>query len=460
MGQDQAINTTTQAAAPSTQAATLLSQTLDDVFAADDPLPYIDQLIIQLDPVALGDLLTEFQLVLESLGSFFLGLKVMEAVRFVEARDHLQRASQGFSQTGLEELRDLAIGFGTYAEAIIELQAYNVGKAQEIFAETREYLRKAGKFGQRFAPIIDHMHPDQLYVQGVQALMTRDLGTAKTLIEQASDAAEKVAHTYYEPESPDHFSFLGFAHFYKAYYTFVQAFNDFNEFKYDNLAKEINLKADALQAKEFLGKGNHENVFVRYLICLTNGIIELLDVIVRLSALLRDVLDSNYRPDPLVYDTLRQGIRRASNDFSQAGQQAAVILRFCDQLFSQVANLERLAKPRNPESPRETAARESFAKFQEAALESLSEPLRQLGTWSILTTALVALSVVLILVGAVGALFVNTQVGVLTSVSSLVTSIVSSVLFFELRRARVEVKESRRDILKQLKEASERFFSR
>ena len=75
-------------------------------------------------------------------------------------------------------------------------------------------------------------------------------------------------------------------------------------------------------------------------------------------------------------------------------------------------------------SLQEQAAFDAFNRSQELALQTLNAPLQQLTRWSIVTLALVALSVILVLAGAAAALFLNTQVGVLTAVTSTISSIV------------------------------------
>jgi len=109
-------------------------------------------------------------------------------------------------------------------------------------------------------------------------------------------------------------------------------------------------------------------------------------------------------------------------------------------------------------SLREQAAYELFRGFQDATLETLNSPLRQLKNWSTVTIMLVSLSVILIIAGAASALYGMTQVGVLTSVSSILSSLISAVLFSQLKQARQEVQESRQKILDEFKAASDRFF--
>jgi len=109
-------------------------------------------------------------------------------------------------------------------------------------------------------------------------------------------------------------------------------------------------------------------------------------------------------------------------------------------------------------SLQEQAAFDAFNRSQELALQTLNAPLQQLTRWSIVTLALVALSVILVLAGAAAALFLNTQVGVLTAVTSTISSIVSGLLFGQLRNAQQAVQSSQQNVLQQLRAASDRLF--
>ncbi|MCI0348950.1 MAG: hypothetical protein L0Z53_05945, partial [Acidobacteriales bacterium] len=353
------------AAAPLVPLQDMLEKILDKVFATDDRLACVERLLRELDGQALGDARATVQSALEALGDFFLGIRALEATRFGEAREHLAKAAQGFDAIGQTERRDVAIGLGTYARAVFELKAMNVGLAQQLLSEVRDYLKKAGRFAQPYEEMIDHMEPDQLFVQSFQAQMARDFGTAKVLTEQASDAALAVAQKYYAPETPPHNFFLGYSHYMKACYTVNKSFNDFNVFKFDSLCSDKDVKLDALRAREFLAKSD-QNALTAQLIPMTDGFQELLDLILQLSPMLQDLFRSTFKPELSIYNSLRQGIGRASEYFSQAGPQAAPLFRLCDQLSGQVDNLERLAKPSSPEvgapgpSLRETAAHESY----------------------------------------------------------------------------------------------------
>ncbi len=455
-----------QLTAPSAQSSMMVGQVIDYVLEADDPLPLISRMLDELDPQKAGDAYPTVKLVLESLGSFILGVEALKKPdTYAEAGQHFQSAVDGFDQAGETELRDVAIGVGTYGAANRELQVYNISRALELVTQAREYLRKAGKYGQKFESMIDRMQPDHLFLQGVQALYARDFDKAKPLIEQASRAAEKFAQDHCEPDSVEYFFFSGYAYYFRSFYTVNRAFNDFNQFKYDTLAGEINLRGDAVQAKELLSKSDRKLPIVEILIYASEGNRELLDLFTRLAEIMRGVMDSTFKPSPQTYDDLRQRIRRANDFFGRVGADGVPMIRLCAQLADQVNNLERLAKPVPVEVPaagpslREKASYENFLKFQEETLQTLRQPLQQLNRWSMLTVFLVTLSVLLIIVGAAGTLFGNTQVGLLTSTSSILSSLVSSVLYFQLRQARNEVKDSRAPLLQLFKEASERFFT-
>jgi hypothetical protein len=455
--------TTTQTDTLSTNDSAVLDRVIDDVFSADDSLVQVDNLLAHLDP-ALGTLLPLMETLLQSLGSYLLGLQYIRAGNFQESRDQLKLSVEGFDQIGQSELRDAAIGFAMYAEAAIEARRGNIGRAQELLKNVREYLRKAGKFGQMFQGIIDHMEPENLFIQAIQALTARDFGNGKALIEQASQASEKLAKNYYEEDTPAYYTFMGMARYYKAVYEVYRSLNNFTELNYDVLASEINLTRDAVQAADLLKKGPTDQPLVKALAVTAEGSVEVLELISHLAPMMQMTLNSTFKPDPKVYEDLRKRIRRANECYAQAGDQAATLLRFCDQLSNQVNNLERLAKPSALKveavslSIKETAAHDTFQRIQTLLIESLDNPLKQLSRWSTLTLGLVCLSVLLVLAGAASAMFLNTTVGVVTSISSVVTSLISSVLYFQLRQARIDVKEARAEVIRQYKESSERFF--
>ena len=96
--------------------------------------------------------------------------------------------------------------------------------------------------------------------------------------------------------------------------------------------------------------------------------------------------------------------------------------------------------------------------FHQMTLESFQESQMQLGHWSILTLVFVAMSLFLVLAGAVSAIFGNAQVGTLTSVSSIITGAISSLLFVQLQRTQKTVTDSQTSVIGQYKEAIERLY--
>jgi len=420
MDEKEALTKDGSSSALSVKGSVLADQLIESAFSESTPDLSLARLQRQLDELASyqpGEAKPLIEKLIDSMGHFFLGVKAMQAQNFSVVGDHFRAAAHGFDETHQMELRDAAAGLAIYGTAIAELQASNIGRALELFKQVRDYLNRAGKFGQTFKQLVDQMQPENLFIQAMQMMVTtRDFAGAKTLIEQAAQAATKVADDYYEPGTPLHYMFLGAAHYYKAFYMVIRTFTDLNQFKYDSVAAEIDLKRDAVQASEYLSKADTNNQIVGSLFHVSQGHIELLELFPEFASLMQKVLNSSFKAEPGAYSPFRQRVRRANEHYAQAGPSAAI-------------------------------------------LDSLKEPLQQLSRWSILTLCLVGLSVGLVIVGAASALFWHTQTGLLTSVSSLLTSIISGMLLVQLRKAEAEVKLSRADILKQFQAASDRFFA-
>jgi CheY-like chemotaxis protein len=109
-------------------------------------------------------------------------------------------------------------------------------------------------------------------------------------------------------------------------------------------------------------------------------------------------------------------------------------------------------------SPREVVLNE-VKDYWKMAQKALNEAQIQERRWSAITIVLVALSVILILVGALAALFGYAQAGTLTSISSVITSAVSILLFRQLNKMQENtrnrlknVEQNFRDTMEQLKE--------
>ncbi len=332
---------------------TLVVEAIDEIFEIDEPtaaLSLVDAKMRQLDPQKAGVAYETMHIALQAMGSFFQAIRsVQNEGDFAKAHDQLKVAVEGFDQIGHEELRDLSVGLGAYTLAVIELQQLNVGRALELFEEMKEYLRNAGKFSQRFEVLIDHTKPEALYLAGAKALLSADIATAEALFQQASQAAEKVAQDYYPVETAMHSLFQGMAQYYRAYFRYFKAWNDFIRFEYDRLVAEEDLAREAALACEFLEKHNARNVSVSatYIWRLSRILHHLLESIGEFAYIMQGIFHSTFKYDLGTLNNLRRKIRAASASAAEAGPQAVSFVRFCDQLTSQVNNLERLARPRS-----------------------------------------------------------------------------------------------------------------
>lgn len=89
-------------------------------------------------------------------------------------------------------------------------------------------------------------------------------------------------------------------------------------------------------------------------------------------------------------------------------------------------------------------------------LESLAMPLKQQKQWFKLTIFFVALSISLLLVGSLGAIFWNVQVGTLTSISSVLSGLISSLLYRQLQKSQKAVETSQQKVLELYAEATQK----
>lgn len=326
----------------------LLAKTTNEVFKAEeeDALKLIEGMIKALDAEALGNDFEPQRIALESLWNFFDALGLIKSRGdFMNARKELECAVQGFSRIGQTELRDLSIGLGIYVEVITEVQSQNIGRALKLCGEAKEYLEAAGKFSNKFKPLVDFMEPDTLFLAGFNALSSSDFASGQAYIEQASWTAKEVAVKYCKEGDSLYCTFQGYAHFYRACYILHVTLHEFNQLEYDKLAAEKDLTCDAMEAEELLRKGETENVQVKNAIHFSNTIVQLLEVTCELAKIMQRVLSSTFKDDPGTFKLLKQKVNLASKSASEVGIQGAAFIRFCNQVSDRVNNLERLVKP-------------------------------------------------------------------------------------------------------------------
>ncbi len=326
----------------------LVTQMVAEVFGdLDDSRAVIEQKSRELATVRDTPAFEPLQIALQSLDHFAAAVRLLKTqADFARGGELFESAAEGFNRVGEEEARDLSIGLRVYVGAVLELQRMNVGRGLELFAQVKEYLEKAGDFGQKFEILIDHMEPDSLFVSGVQALSMLDFAAGRALLERASLASERVAKTYYEEGQSERYLFEGLARFYRAYYTFVHSLQQFNQFEYDRIASEEDLAREAREARELLNKSAINTVVVQNVRNLSEVVTNLLESVAGLAAIMQTIFRSTFKPDLKALMALRQKTQAASRAASSlVGPQTATLIRFCDQLSNQINNLERLAKP-------------------------------------------------------------------------------------------------------------------
>ncbi len=287
-----------------------------------------------------------FQIVLQSLWNYFEAIRLNRTERnFEEVLNLLESAADGFGQVKQKELRDLSIGMNLYVKATIELLNKNIGQSLIFLNDTKKHLRSAGKFGHKFEPLVLLIESDAYFIQGVNALLALDYDNAKTNIDSASQTLKLAAHKYHQKGGRTYNSLIGKSYLYEAVFIFVQANNEFNQFKYDRLAAEQNLAREAIKAHKFLKKGDTEDITLRDFIYLSKALTLLLEVTNELSKLMQNIFHSTFKPDIQALMVFRKKIRKATNLISKGSPNIVVYIKMCNQLSEQINNLERLAKP-------------------------------------------------------------------------------------------------------------------
>jgi DNA-binding NarL/FixJ family response regulator len=110
-------------------------------------------------------------------------------------------------------------------------------------------------------------------------------------------------------------------------------------------------------------------------------------------------------------------------------------------------------------SPQEVFAIEAAKELQQIMINSLTASLEQQKRWSLLTLVFVAISISLVIAGIACAIFRNIPVGTVSAASSILTGIISKLLFNQLKRSQTILEKNQGIIKQQLKEAIERLYS-
>ena len=321
--------------------ANIIEQVLEATF--EDAQPLVARHLDALTPEQGG---SELELFLRSIWEHLEGIRVVkEEGKFDLAGKLEESAAAGFQQLGIYELESMSRSMSAYANAVIEVQRLNINRSLELFAATEDYLRKAGRFGRKFQPTIDHMKPEALFIGVIPALLAGDIDSATALTSQAFAASEKVVKTYYETNDPLHFTFLGLAYFYRAIYSYFQAQADLTKLELDKLESE-DLAASAREAERLLAQADLTNIQIQVAHHLAKALVDLLEVTKGIAAHIHLCFKATFKPDARGFADLRMMTRRAIENASRAGPQAVPVVRSCDDLLSRISNVERLARPR------------------------------------------------------------------------------------------------------------------
>ena len=323
----------------------------------DDPaqaLEAIDQSLGSLDANSVDPEERKLSKVLPPLRSFLQGYSLLiRNTGYKEARDLFMPSAQDFGHLGQDELKHLALGFGTYAEGILQIRGMNIALAQDSLAKAKAHLQKIGKFRSIFDPVIDNMECEGLYIGAWLSLAKLDYPMAEILFEKAAVAQEDVATKHFEAGTPEFCFTLGTAHFYRAFSTFSLSYNELNHLSCDEDVFKQDLSSDAVKAQTLFleaskGSGSDSNKPSGVLgqrIHMSGAVANLLEAIALLALSMNKILRSTFKPNIETFRHMRTKIREANRLFVKAGDDAVTLVKFCEELAERVNNIERIAKP-------------------------------------------------------------------------------------------------------------------
>src|SRR4029453_7445881 len=111
---------------------------------------------------------------LDAANDFVAGILSAGQGDFANATELMTHAHEGFEYVGHDELAHASEGLRLFLSGVLSVRSLDLGSGKEQLKQAQEYLNKAGRFGTRFRPLMDHMAPDQLWVAGVEAFAKMD----------------------------------------------------------------------------------------------------------------------------------------------------------------------------------------------------------------------------------------------------------------------------------------------
>lgn len=329
-------------------AQALIDDALNQVFDADPEhmQTVAEGLLDALDQKLAIEAYEPLKLALESLWSYAQAINgIIKGADYLHAVGLFERAGSGFHRLGQDGPRDLCIGMGAYAQAVLDVRQLNIAQARDRLKAVEEYLERAGRFSSKFKPLIHHMKPEMLFSAALPSLFQLDFPTARTLLEEASNAARSVAETYYSDGDPQKALFEGCAHLYQGFYNLVRSHSELQQFEYDRLAAEKQLVIDARSACELLAEAKEVSEPARVLFCLAESMVQLQEAIQEIAHIMKKVFEATFTPRLQQLRELSGKVRRASQSAAKAGPTAVAMVRYCEQIATQIKNIEHLGRP-------------------------------------------------------------------------------------------------------------------
>jgi CheY-like chemotaxis protein len=109
-------------------------------------------------------------------------------------------------------------------------------------------------------------------------------------------------------------------------------------------------------------------------------------------------------------------------------------------------------------SSKESFANKAVRDFHEMTIRTLKDSLARQKQWFLLTLVFVALSITLVLVASILVILGNIRAGTFASISSSITSVISTLLFVQLRRGQVSLETSEERLGREYSSALERLY--
>jgi hypothetical protein len=324
-----------------------LDEIIDQAVDSDDERKFLESKMEEIERLPDNNDLQIIKACIQSLWRFFEGVRLLGIRSNEEAARLFQRCANEFERFNIKDFKDVSIALFKYASAIEEMRKNNLGQALTMAEEAKNYLKDVGGFGSDYEILIDLLEPEVLFLYGQQAVNRLNYVEGETYFNKACQAAEQVATKYYKDNKRYFNTFQGMGLFYKAFSSYLVAYDQFRRFEFDRVSSNKDLSSLAKRAKATLEKGKTEYDIVRIAILLSDTMSHMLDAIRELANMMQKVLNSTSKADVKKLKHIQKEVSIAKQSASKIGPAAVGLVTACDNLYSLVNNLERLAAKPN-----------------------------------------------------------------------------------------------------------------